>query len=123
MGEAQPGGFVPSPVVGDAVRPEEIRQFLVACRTQHFFARFAPGPGLLLCGAAHLPALFLPSFARVLSAVRHFMLWVTLVLTFRYFIKNYSHEYDKKTLAYSLFLVPMIMLGVSLGLIVVGLLR
>ena len=80
-------------------------------------------PGLLLCGAVHLPALFLPSFARVLSAVRHFMLWVTLVLTFRYLIKNYSHEYDKKTLAYSLFLVPMIMLGVSLGLIVVGLLR
>ena len=80
-------------------------------------------PGLLICGALHLPALFLPSFSRVMSAVRHFALWVTLVLALRYLIKHFSHEYDKKTLAYSLLLVPMILLGVSLGLVAVGLLR
>ena len=80
-------------------------------------------PGLLICGVLHLPALFLPSFSRVLSAVRHFALWIVLVLCFRYLIKHFSHEYDKKTLAYSLLLVPMIMLGVSLALVVVGLLR
>lgn len=80
-------------------------------------------PGLLVCGVLHLPAFFLPSFARVLSAVRHFALWVVLVLCFRYLIKHFSHEYNKKTLAYSLLLVPMIMLGVSLVLVAVGLLR
>jgi hypothetical protein len=79
--------------------------------------------GLFLCGVVHLPAVFFPSFGRVLSAIRTFVLWGTLVLIVRHFLKNYSHDYDKKTLAYSLILLPLILLSISLALTLVEVLR
>ena len=79
--------------------------------------------GLFVCGVVHLPALFLPSLARILSAVRTLVLWGTLVLIVRYFLKHYAHDYDKKSLAYSLIILPLIFLVVSLVLTLVEVLR
>ena len=72
--------------------------------------------GGLLCGLAHLPVLFLPSLSRVLGAVRLFLLFSTLVGLIAFYLKKYAHDYDKKSLAYALILIPMIVLGLSLGL-------
>ena len=80
-------------------------------------------PGMILCGLIYLPVLFLPALTRVLSAVRTLLFWGTMVLVVWYFVKKFSHDYDKKSLAYSLVLIPLILLGLSLVLTLVEVIR
>ena len=80
-------------------------------------------PGFLLCGVVMLPSLFFPTFARVLGAIRTVLIWGMLALIVRRFLKGFAHDYDKNTLAYSLTLIPMIIIGVSLALTLVEVLR
>ena len=79
--------------------------------------------GLLACGAVHLPAIFLPSLSRILGAVRSLLLYGTIVLIIAYFLKKYAHDYDKKSLAYALILVPLILLSISFVLSLVEVIR
>ena len=80
-------------------------------------------PGLLLCGLVHLPVLFFPSLASVLGAVRSLILWGTVVLIIFFFQKKYAHDYDTNSLAYSLTLLPMILLTLSFVLTLVEVIR
>ena len=80
-------------------------------------------PGILICGLIHLPVLFLPSLSRVLGAVRTLTLWGTMTLLIAFFLKHFSHDYDKKSLAYSLTLIPVIILSVSFALTLVEVIR
>ncbi len=80
-------------------------------------------PGLLVCGLVYFPVVFLPSMTRILSAIRTLALWTALALIVRFCLKNYAHDYDKKSLAYSLILIPLILLGISLALTLVEVVR
>ena len=73
-------------------------------------------PGLLLCGLVRLPVLFFPTLSRILGAVRALVLWGSLILSVVYFLKKYSADYNKKSLAFTLVLIPMVLLAISLGL-------
>lgn len=79
--------------------------------------------GLLACGLVYLPALFLPSLSRILGAVRSLLLYGTIVLSIAYFLKRYAHDYDKKSLAYALILIPLILLSMSFVLSLVEVIR
>ena len=80
-------------------------------------------PGILICGLVHLPVLFLPSLSRILGAVRTLVLWATITVLFAFYLKHFSHDYDKKSLAYSLILIPVIILSVSMALMLVEVIR
>ena len=80
-------------------------------------------PGLFLCGLVHLPVLFFPSLARVLGALRALLLWGTITAIIGYLIRTYRHDYDKQSLAYSLVLLPMILLTLSFVLTIVEVVR
>lgn len=80
-------------------------------------------PGLFFCGLVYFPVIFLPSMSRILSAIRTLVLWTALALIVRFCLKRYAHDYDKKSLAYSLILIPLILLGISLALTLVEVIR
>lgn len=80
-------------------------------------------PCFLIAGLVSLPALFLPTLSSVAEAVRGLVIWTALALNVLYFMKNNAHDYDKKSLAVSLSLLPMVLLGVSLGVNLVGVIR
>ena len=79
--------------------------------------------GLLLGGLVHLPAMFLPALSSVLSAARTVVFWGTIVVSIAFFLKKYAHDYDKKSLAYALILVPLILLSISFVLSLVEVIR
>ena len=76
-------------------------------------------PCLLLCGATEIPVLFFPTFMRVASAIRSVVIWVFLALGALYFMRRYAHDYDKKSLAVSLSVVPLFIVGITLALTIV----
>ena len=80
-------------------------------------------PCFLLCGVIMIPGLFFPNFSPILSAIRSLVFWVFLALMVRRFLKDFSHDYDKKTLAFSLILIPAIIIGFSFGLTLVEVIR
>ena len=67
------------------------------------------------CGLVSLPLLFFPTLSSVLGAVRTLTMWVFLFLGARYFVKHYSHDYDKKALATSLSVIPLVLVGLNLA--------
>ena len=77
----------------------------------------------LLAGAVSLPSLFLPTLQNVLGVVRTLVIWTFLALTVRFFLKHNSHYYDRKTLAFSLSILPLIFLGINLLLGIVEVVR
>ena len=72
----------------------------------------------LICGITGIPALFLPSLMRVTSAVRSVVIWLFLALSARYFLKNNAHDYDKNSLAFSLGVIPLVIIGLNVILTV-----
>ena len=79
--------------------------------------------GFLLCGVLLFPVLFFPTLYRVLGAVRTVLIWGILALIVVYFVKNYSHDYDRKSLAFSLSVVPTVLLSLSLVLLILEVVR
>ena len=71
-------------------------------------------PCFLIAGLVVLPALFLPTLSTVADALRSLVLWTSQALTVLYFMKNNAHDYDKKSLAVSLSVLPLVILGFSL---------
>ena len=79
--------------------------------------------GLLLGGSVHLPSLFLPSLSSVLSAARTVVFWGCIVAAVAFLHKKYAHDYDKKSLAFSLVMLPLVLLSVSLVIALVEVIR
>jgi len=75
-------------------------------------------PCFLIGGVVVLPALFLPTLSRVLDPLRTVTNWVFLALGASYFVKNNGHDYDRKSLAISLSVIPLALLGISLILLI-----
>ena len=80
-------------------------------------------PGMLLGGLAHLPALFLPSLSAVLGAVRFIFFWGSVVCAVAFFLKKYAHDYDKKSLAFSLTMLPLVLTSISFVITLVEVIR
>ena len=72
-----------------------------------------------VCGLVSLPVLFLPTLSLVLGAVRTLTTWIFLFLGARYFVKTYSHDYDRKALVTALSVIPLVLVGLSLILAIV----
>lgn len=79
-------------------------------------------PCFLLSGIVVFPAFFLPTVALVLDAIVPLIRYAFLAVTFSYFLKYYAHDYDKRSLAFSLSIVPLIIIGFTLILAIVGVL-
>jgi len=75
-------------------------------------------PCFLLGGVLVLPAFFLPTLSRVLDPIRTVANWIFLALGASYFVKNNGHDYDRKSLAISLAVIPLFLLGFSLILLI-----
>ena len=73
---------------------------------------------LMICGLVSLPILFIPTLSTVLGAVRSLVMWVFLFIGARYMVREFSHDYDKRTLAVSLSVLPFILIGLTLALTV-----
>lgn len=80
-------------------------------------------PCFLLSGLVMLPTVFLPTFADVAGAIRTLTIWVFLAWNVAYFLKNHAHDYDKKSLAFSLSILPVVILGLSLVTNLLGVIR
>lgn len=80
-------------------------------------------PVFFLCGVLLLPVIFFPTLSRVFGAIRTVAVWGSLALIVRHFVKNYSHDYDRKSLAFSLSVVPIVLLFLSLALLIVEVVR
>ena len=77
----------------------------------------------LIAGAVSLPALFLPTLSDVLGALRSVVTWFFLAIGAAYFVKHNGHDYDKKSLAFSLSIVPLVLVAITLALTVVEVVR
>ena len=75
-------------------------------------------PCFLIGGLVVLPALFLPTLSRVLDPIRTVTNWVFLALGASFFVKHNGHDYDRKSLAISLAVIPLVLLGLSLILLI-----
>ena len=71
---------------------------------------------LILCALVELPVFFLPTLSQVLGAVRSLVMWIFLFLGARYLVRTYGHDYDKKSLAIALSVIPFVLVGVTLAL-------
>ena len=80
-------------------------------------------PCFLIEGVLVLPALFLPTLSRVLDPLRTLTNWVFLALGAAYFVKHNGHDYDRKSLAISLSVIPLVLIGLSLFLLVLEVVR
>ena len=75
-------------------------------------------PCFLLGGVLVLPALFLPTLSEVLDPLRTLTNWSFLALGAAYGVKRYGHDYDRKSLAISLSVIPLVLVGLSLFLLI-----
>lgn len=75
-------------------------------------------PCFLIGGLLVLPAVFLPTLSRVLDPLRSMTNWLFLALGASYFVKNNGHDYDRESLAISLSVIPLVLLGLSLILLI-----
>jgi len=80
-------------------------------------------PCFLLCALIEIPTLFVPTLSNVLGAVRSIVMWGFLALNAFYFVKKSGHDYDRKSLAISLSVVPLVIMGLSLIVNVVEVVR
>ena len=80
-------------------------------------------PCFLIEGLVELPALFIPTLGTVLGAVSSLVTWVFLALNAWYFVKKNGHDYDRRSLAFSLSIIPLVIVAFSLIMNIVGVLR
>ena len=80
-------------------------------------------PCFLLGGLLVLPALFYPTITRVMDPLRTVTNWAFLALGAAYFVKNNGHDYDRKSLAFSLSVIPLVLIGLSLVLLILEVVR
>ena len=73
-------------------------------------------PYFLLCGLLSIPVFFFPGLSFVFGAIRTVLFWGDLALIIKHFLKYYSSDYDKRTLAFSLIIIPICLVAVSAGL-------
>ena len=78
---------------------------------------------LIVCGVLGIPDLFFPTLTRVSSAIRSVVIWLTLALIVRYFLKHNANDYDKKALAFSLGVIPLVLVGLTVVLTIVEVVR
>ena len=76
-----------------------------------------------VCGIAGIPALFFPTLSLVLSAVRSLVTWVTFSLAVVYFVKRHSHDYDRRTLTFSLSVIPFALILLTVVLTIAEVVR
>ena len=77
-------------------------------------------PCFLISGIVMLPAFFLPTFYVVTSTLVPLIRYAFLAAAFSYMLKNFSHEYDKKVLAFSLSIVPLAIIAFTLVTALLG---
>ena len=70
----------------------------------------------ILCAIVELPVLFLPTLSRVLGAVRSLVMWTFLFLGAHHLVRAYGHDYDRKSLATALSVIPFVLVSVTLAL-------
>ena len=80
-------------------------------------------PCFLLGGLLVLPALFLPTLSRVLDPLRTLTHWSFLAFGAAYAVKRFGHVYDRKSLAISLSVIPLVLVGISLLLLILEVAR
>ena len=80
-------------------------------------------PCFLVCGITGIPVLFFPTLSLIESAVRNVVLWATFALAAFYFVRRNAHDYDRRTLAFSLSVIPIVLIALSLILTIVEVAR
>ena len=80
-------------------------------------------PCFFVAGLFVLPALFLPTLSNVLGALRTVVNWTFLALGAAYIVKRFGHDYDRKSLAISLSVIPLALLVFSLVLTIAEVVR
>ena len=80
-------------------------------------------PCFLIGGIVELPTLFIPTLGTVLGAVSSLVTWTFIALNAWYFVKKNGHDYDRRTLAISLSVIPLVIIGFSLIVNIVGVVR
>lgn len=80
-------------------------------------------PCFLIGGLLVLPALFLPTLSRVLDPLRTLTNWAFLAVGAAHVVKHYGHDYDRKSLAISLSVIPLVLVGLSLFLLILEVVR
>ena len=66
-----------------------------------------------ICGIVNLPLLYFPGLSNVIGAIRNLITWLFLLLGANFFLKHYSHDYDRKALAVSLSVIPFVLIGLT----------
>ena len=72
-------------------------------------------PYFLLGGLLSIPVLFFPGLSFLFGAIRTVLFWGDIALIIKHFLKYYSSDYDKRTLAFSLIIIPICLAAFSAG--------
>lgn len=74
----------------------------------------------LVSGAVSLPSFFLPTFSDISDAIVLLVRYAFLALHVSYFMKHYAHDYDKRALAFSLSIIPIVTMSFRLLMTLLG---